>query len=217
MSEDVDLHGEYLGKKDPIIIPDGFDLVVVKVGEQDSVEANCPQCGGASLHTSANCVYCGTSRTHYEYQKKGSENEVDKIIGRSPMMAKITVEDGSFEGAILAKEVRIGEDSVVGDIQAGDNAYLAKKAKAGFVFSPIIRTEEDVEISQMATSVLTASGPLKAGIVTIYNGGSLNIPLLSRIGELRLGKGVEEPPWYVKFGIKKIVHDDIGLPKDWEK
>ena len=43
--------------KDSIVIPKGYDFVLVKVGEQDHVESNCPQCGGASLHTSPACVY----------------------------------------------------------------------------------------------------------------------------------------------------------------
>ena len=134
------------------------------------------------------------------------------------MMDSVTVEQGSFEGKIWANEVRIGSESEVGDVVGGDNVYMENGAKAGFVYSPILRTGQGVKITQLATSVLTSSRGLRAGIVTIFDGGEASFPIGSRIEELRLGIGVKEPGWLTKIGIKKIVTgQSIPVPPEWEK
>lgn len=206
--------------KDAIIIPEGFELVVVKVGNQENIEPSCPTCGGSSLHTAAACVYCGNGRTHYEYKKIGGE-EVKKTSGQEKMSNKVIVEQGTMEGKISANEVRIEEGSVVGDIVGGDNVYLAEGAKAGFVYSPILRTERGVEISQAATTVFDYNGPVVIDVLTVYNTTSpdsvLNIATGSKINELRLGTGIEEPGMFERWGIKKITHGDFPVPKEWIK
>lgn len=204
---------------DEIVIPDGYEFALVAVDGKDSVDSICPQCGGSSLHTSPACVYCNTARTHYEYKKIGSENEADVISdNQSTMMDEYIVERGRMEGRIWAKEVTIGAESKVGDVVGGDNVYLEGRAQAGYVFAPIIRTSRDVTISQLATSVLTSSGSLHAGIVTIYDGGEAIIPPGSKVSELRLGRGVKKPNWITRaLGIKKIVDGDFPAPSEWKK
>lgn len=205
--------------EDAIIIPEGYDLVLVQVGEKETIEQNCSQCGGASMHTAAQCVYCGTGRTHYEYKKHGAENEADEIKGKPKMSDAIIVNQGTLEGEIWATKVSIGKDSVVGNIVGGDNVNMDDNSKAGFIFSPIVRTENNVTVSQLATSVLVASGALRADIVTIYDGGRVNIEGGTVIKELRLGKGVEEPEggWFSNFKISKVVRGDFPKPSEWNK
>ena len=202
-----------------IIIPEGYDLVLVQVGDQEKIDPNCGQCGGASMHTAAACVYCGTGRTHYEYKKKGDKSEFGEINGKPSMQSSILVEQGSLEGELWADKVTTGEDSVVGNIVGGDNVNMDSRSKAGFIYSPIIRTKDDVTVNQIATSVLTSTGALHADIVTIYDGGNINIENGTTIKELRLGKGVEEPAagWFSKNKIGKITHGDFPKPTEWLK
>ena len=71
----------------------------------------------------------------------------------------------------------------------------------------------------MATSVLVASGALHADIITIYDGGRVNLEGGTVIKELRLGKGVIEPEdgWFSNLKIAKIVHGDFPKPDEWNK
>ena len=203
-----------------IVIPEGYELVLVQVGEKETIDQNCGQCGGASMHTAAQCVYCGTGRTHYEYKKLGAENEAGEISGKPSTMSDATiVNQGSLEGEIWSEKVTIGKDSVVGNIVGGDNVNMDDNSKAGFIFSPIIRTEDSVTVSQMATSVLVASGALHADIVTIYDGGRVNLESGTVIKELRLGKGVTEPEggWFTSLKISKVVRGDFPKPREWNK
>lgn len=208
------------GKFNPgtVIIPEGYDLVLVQIGKSEHVLENCSQCGGCSPETAPGCVYCGTGRTHYEYKKLGGDDSDNKdSSSNGEMPKKVSVETRSFKGEVRAEQVRIGEESVVGNIEGGDNVYMESGSQAGFVFSPVVRTDSNVTVSHLSTSELDTEGPLFADSVTVYNGGSLELHIGSVIEHLKLGVGVEEPDMLVRFRIKKITCEDLPRPKVWEK
>lgn len=196
------------------IVPKGYRLVKVVVGQSDEVAVTCSQCGGSSLHTAARCIYCGVARTHYEYQL--DDGRLAQRLSRIP--GQVTVSYGSLEGCVWAEEVRINQGSRVGSVIAGDNAYFEDDTFSGSVYSPIVRATGHVHFTELATSVLIAtSGRVNARQVTVYDGGELVLPRFSPISELRLGEGVAEPSRLGLIAIGSIIRGNFPSPQEWNK
>lgn len=207
-------------KFDPkaVVIPEGYDIILVPIGDSDHVEAFCSQCNGASPETAPACVYCGTGRTHYEYKKLDEPDPKPKKVGSHKEMSdKVKVDVKSMEGQVRARHVTIGEESVVGDIVGGEDVYMDAHSSAGFVFSPMVNTKANVTISHLATRDLNTDGPIIADTLKIYDGGRLELHMGSQIGTLMLGKDVEAPNWIISMNIKNTIQGDFPRPKIWEK